>query len=72
MSDPLAWIAHSYTRYLADLLRRFENDAVLALAGDHAGADAVERYDRRGPPVPADIAEAARRYQRTSWRSITP
>ena len=38
------------TRYLADLLRRFENDATLALAGYNAGAGAVERYDRRVPP----------------------
>jgi soluble lytic murein transglycosylase-like protein len=40
------------TRYLADLLRRFENDAVLALAGYNAGEYAVERYDRRVPPFP--------------------
>ena len=38
------------TRYLADLLRRFENDATLALAGYNAGEFAVERYDRRVPP----------------------
>ena len=40
------------TRYLADLLKRFENDAVLALAGYNAGEYAVERYDRRVPPFP--------------------
>ena len=40
------------TRYLADLLKRFENDAVLALAGYNAGEFAVERYDRRVPPYP--------------------
>jgi soluble lytic murein transglycosylase-like protein len=38
------------TRYLADLLRRFENDTTLALAGYNAGEGAVERYDRRVPP----------------------
>jgi len=40
------------TRYLADLLERFENDIVLALAGYNAGEGAVERYDRRVPPFP--------------------
>ena len=40
------------TRYLADLLERFGNDAVLALAGYNAGEYAVERYDRRVPPFP--------------------
>jgi hypothetical protein len=38
------------TRYLADLLKRFENDLALALAGYNAGEFAVERYDRRIPP----------------------
>ena len=38
------------TRYLADLLMRFENDVTLALAGYNAGEHAVERYDRRVPP----------------------
>jgi hypothetical protein len=38
------------TRYLADLLQRFENDLTLALAGYNAGEHAVERYDRRVPP----------------------
>jgi soluble lytic murein transglycosylase-like protein len=38
------------TRYLADLLKRFENDLTLALAGYNAGEYAVERYDRRVPP----------------------
>jgi soluble lytic murein transglycosylase-like protein len=40
------------TRYLSDLFKRFENDAVLALAGYNAGEYAVERYDRRVPPFP--------------------
>lgn len=38
------------TRYLADLLKRFENDLTLALAGYNAGEQAVERYGRRVPP----------------------
>lgn len=40
------------TRYLADLMMRFENDATLALAGYNAGEHAVERYERRVPPFP--------------------
>ena len=40
------------TRYLADLMSRFENDLTLALAGYNAGEYAVERYDRRVPPYP--------------------
>lgn len=40
------------TRYLADLLKRFDNDVTLALAGYNAGEHAVERYARRVPPYP--------------------
>lgn len=40
------------TRYLADLMSRFQNDLTLALAGYNAGEYAVERYDRRVPPYP--------------------
>lgn len=40
------------TRYLADLLKRFDDDLTLALAGYNAGEFAVERYDRRVPPFP--------------------
>ncbi len=38
------------TRYLADLMKRFENDVTLVRAGYNAGEHAVERYDRRVPP----------------------
>ncbi|HVE50285.1 MAG TPA: lytic transglycosylase domain-containing protein [Casimicrobiaceae bacterium] len=38
------------TRYLADLMRRFDSDLTLALAGYNAGEHAVERFDRRVPP----------------------
>ena len=38
------------TRYLADLLKRFDNDLTLALAGYNAGEGAVLRYDRTVPP----------------------
>ena len=38
------------TRYLADLLKRFDNDLKLALAGYNAGEGAVLRYDRTVPP----------------------
>ena len=38
------------TRYLRDLLIRFDNDVELALAGYNAGENAVERYGRKIPP----------------------
>lgn len=38
------------TRYLADLMQRFDRDSTLALAGYNAGEQAVERFDRRVPP----------------------
>lgn len=38
------------TRYLADLMKRFDRNATLALAGYNAGEQAVERYDRTVPP----------------------
>lgn len=40
------------TRYLAELIGRFENDLTLALAAYNAGEGAVERYARRVPPYP--------------------
>ncbi len=40
------------TRYLAELLRQFENNLVLALAAYNAGENAVIRYHRRIPPFP--------------------
>lgn len=40
------------TRYLADLLRMFNNDLSLALAGYNAGENAVEKYGRTIPPYP--------------------
>lgn len=40
------------TRYLQDLMKRFDADATLALAAYNAGELAVERYRRRVPPYP--------------------
>ena len=37
-------------RYLADLLRRFDQDVDIALAAYNAGEGAVERFGRRIPP----------------------
>lgn len=37
-------------RYLCDLLKMFDNDLSLALAGYNAGENAVIRYNRRIPP----------------------
>jgi soluble lytic murein transglycosylase-like protein len=49
LMDPATNVAIG-TRYLADLLARFDNEVVLALAGYNAGEFAVERYARRVPP----------------------
>ena len=38
------------SRYLRDLLKRFNNDVVLALAAYNAGENAVDQYGRRIPP----------------------
>ena len=38
------------TRYLRDLLIRFDNDVELALAGYNAGEKAVEKYNNQIPP----------------------
>ena len=40
------------TRYLRDLLARFDQDTELALAAYNAGEGAVERYAKRVPPYP--------------------
>ena len=47
--DPTANL-NAGTRYLKDLLTRFDNDVELALAGYNAGEKAVEKYDNRIPP----------------------
>lgn len=38
------------TRYLRDLIARYDNNLELVLAAYNAGADAVERYGKRIPP----------------------
>ncbi len=47
--DPAANLAGG-TRYLKDLLERFDNDLELALAGYNAGENAVEKYGNQIPP----------------------
>lgn len=47
--DPTANLSAG-TRYLKDLLARFDNDVELALAGYNAGEKAVEKYDNQIPP----------------------
>ena len=47
--DPAANLSGG-TRYLKDLLKRFDNDLELALAGYNAGENAVEKYGNQIPP----------------------
>jgi len=47
--DPAANLSGG-TRYLKDLLERFDNDLELALAGYNAGENAVEKYGNKIPP----------------------
>jgi soluble lytic murein transglycosylase-like protein len=55
------------TRYLSDLLTRFDSNLELALAAYNAGEEAVERYGRRIPPYAETLAyvpSVMRVYQR--------
>jgi len=48
-NNPAANLAGG-TRYLRDLLKRFDSDLELVLAGYNAGEDAVKKYGNRIPP----------------------
>lgn len=60
------------TRYLADLLKRFDNNLPLALAGYNAGEYAVERYQRRIPPYPETRAYVVLVQQFRDWFAPPP
>jgi soluble lytic murein transglycosylase-like protein len=53
--DPIQNI-HGGTRYLADLLRMFNNDHRLAVAAYNAGEKAVMKYGNRIPPYAETVA----------------
>jgi soluble lytic murein transglycosylase-like protein len=55
------------TRYLADLLKLFDNDLALALAGYNAGEGAVLRHERRVPPYPETRAYVTLVQQFRDW-----
>jgi soluble lytic murein transglycosylase-like protein len=60
------------TRYLSDLLRRFDDDLALALAGYNAGENAVERFARRVPPFPETRAYVTLVQQFRDWYAPPP
>ncbi len=56
--DPIANLTGG-TRYLRDLIKRFDSNLELALAGYNAGENAVEKFGNRVPPY-----DETRRYVR--------
>ena len=70
-TDPEANI-HGGARFLAKLLKRFDNDLELSLAAYNAGPAAVTKYGRMIPPYPETQRYVARvlRYYREYRRSM--
>ena len=64
--DPTANL-NAGTRYLKDLLIRFDNDVELALAGYNAGEKAVEKYDNQIPPY-EETQEYVRKVLQVYWQ----
>lgn len=70
-TDPEANI-HGGARFLAELLKRFDNDLELSLAAYNAGPTAVNRYGRKIPPYPETRRYVAKvlRYYREYRRAM--
>jgi soluble lytic murein transglycosylase-like protein len=73
-TDPSANIAGG-AAYLSDLQVQFGNDLRLVLAAYNAGAEAVERFERRVPPyaeTQAYVRKVVELLRRRSWMVIRP
>lgn len=65
-SDPIDNL-RAGTRYLKDLLQRFEGDLSLALAAYNAGAQAVVKHGQRIPPYAETQAYVGKVLERYQW-----